>query len=93
MKAIAKSGNWEGIATRRETIRETSGRSGQGRARWSVFASSFGNLRSRIAASGEWRERDGAEGWQGERGVGGRGRNRAARSYRRQSKCNYPPPM
>lgn len=60
MKAIAKSGNWEGIATRRETIRETSGRSGQGRARWSVFASSFGNLRSRIAASGEWRERDGA---------------------------------
>lgn len=33
------------------------------------------------------------EGWQGERGVGGRGRNRAARSYRRQSKCNYPPPM
>lgn len=52
MKAIAKSGNWEGIATRRETIRETSGRSGHGRARWSVFASSFGNLRSRIAASG-----------------------------------------
>lgn len=39
-----------------------SGRSGQGCARWSVFATSFGNLRSRIAAS---RERRMGKGWRG----------------------------
>ena len=80
---------------------------GQARdARWSVFARSFGNLRLRIAAlesrkdeDGERRERcrkgsrHGREEATCRREGGGEGRNRAARSYRRQSKCNYPPPM
>ena len=65
----------------------------------------LGNLRLRIAAFGgrkhEWGGRVLAEERRGWLAHGreeatlsaGEGRNRAARSYRRQSKCNYPPPM
>lgn len=92
MKAIAKSGNWEGIASRRETIREIAVGQGRGAQGGRCLPPVLGIFvhGSRPLESGGW-ERDGAE-----RERSARCRREggiAARSYRRQSKCNYPPPM